>query len=316
MKQGPPGPCSISVNIVGDTSGPGWPGRVQGIVSRWLQQQGRARVARLFMVAVASVVMAGCKTDVTVGVRQVLDGSGDVTVTLVLDREAAAQSGDLRKVLRTADLEGAGWDITGPFTATASTDVSAQPTTQPSSTVAGAAADTTGGPTVDPGGIVETFVPEAGSVSYVLTKTFRNSGEAQLILTELSGEDGPFSSLVVDRTRSPLRIVSSMKGAVDLTKGYDAFGDQVIARQFQTESPIGLSAEDIQKRFNKPLEELVPLHLTVQLNNEARRTIALPSGQRTPVAVRSVAWKRWVLFPMGAALLSLVALGISFRRRD
>jgi hypothetical protein len=97
-------------------------------VLRWLKQQGRTRMARLFMVAVAAVLMAGCQTDVTVGVRQVLDGTGDVTVTLLLDREAAAQSGDLRKVLRTADLEGAGWDITGPFTTIAPTPDVSQPT--------------------------------------------------------------------------------------------------------------------------------------------------------------------------------------------
>jgi hypothetical protein len=223
----------------------------------------------------AMVLLTGCQTDVTVRVHQVLDGSGDVTVTLSLDREAAQQSGDLRKVVRTADLERAGWNVTGPSTPAASD----------------------------------------GSVTYQLTKPFRNSGEAQLILVELSGEEGPFSKLVVDRTRSPLRIVNSMKGAVDLSNGFDAFGDQVIARQFQTDSPLGLSAEDIQKRFNQPLEKLVPLHLDVQFNEDPPQRFELIPGQRNPVSVRSVAWNRIVLFPMGAALLGLVGLGVSFRRR-
>jgi hypothetical protein len=263
-------PCEVIV--ASDDVGPD---RVHGIVMRWLLRHGPVVRARMIVLLASAAILAGCQTDVTVGVRQVLDGTGEVTVTLLLDREAAQQSGDLRKIVRTADLEGAGWDITGPSTPSA-TD---------------------------------------GSVTYLLTKTFRNSGEAQLILVELSGEEGPFNSLVVDRTRSPLRITNSISGAVDLSKGYDAFGDQVIARQFQTESPLGLNAQDIQKRFNRPLEELVPLHLDVQFNDEPLRRVELKSGQRTAVSVRSVVWNRLVLFPMGAAGLGLVGLLISFRRR-
>jgi hypothetical protein len=242
---------------------------------RWLDTKVRVVWGRALLFIATVSLLAGCQTDVTVRVHQVLDGTGEVTVTLLLDREAAQQSGDLRKVLRTSDLEGAGWAIAGP--------------TAPSA--------------VD------------GSISYSLTKTFRNSGEAQLILVELSGEDGPFSTLTIDRTRSPLRIVSRIDGAVDLTKGYDAFGDQVIARQFQTESPLGLNADDIRKRFNQPLEKLVPLHLDLQFNEEPSQRIELISGQRNAVSLRSVAWNRIVVFPMGAAVLGLLGLAISFRRR-
>jgi hypothetical protein len=223
----------------------------------------------------AAVVLTGCKTDVNVRVHQIVDGSGEVTVTLMLDREAAEQSGDLRKVLRTADLEAAGWTISGPVPR-----------------------------------------PPGGRVAFALNKPFRNAGEAQLILTELTGEEGPFGSLVIDRTRSPLRIVARLTGSVDLTKGYQPFGAEVIARQFQTDSKLGLTPEDFQKRFNKPIEELVPLHLDVDFAGTAEQRFDLKSGEQTPISIRTVRWNRIILFPMIASALGLIGLLISFRRRD
>ncbi len=217
--------------------------------------------------------LSGCQTQVGIRVNQITDGSGEVTVSLLLDREAAEQVTDLRSALRTADLEAAGWSVAGPVPR-----------------------------------------PPGGFVEYSVSKPFRNAGEAQLILTELTGEDGPFASLVIDRTRSPLRVVSSITGEVDLSGGYDAFGDELIARQFQNESKIGLTTADIQARYGKKLEELVPMHLEVTLADTPSQRIDLVSGQRTPLDLRVVRWNRLILFPMAAAVLGLVGLVISLRR--
>jgi hypothetical protein len=224
---------------------------------------------------VAAMVLTGCKTDVTVRINQIVDGSGEVTVTLLLDREAAEQSGDLRKALRTKDLEAAGWAVSGPVPR-----------------------------------------PPGGLVAYTLNKPFRNAGEAQLILTELSGEQGPFGSLTIDRTRSPLRIVSKLLGSVDLTKGYDTFGDELIARQFQTDSKLGLMTEDFQKHYGKPIEELVPLHLDVSFAGTDEQHFDLVSGRSTSIAIRTVRWNRIILFPMGAAVVGLFGFFLSFRREE
>jgi hypothetical protein len=234
-------------------------------VRRWL--------SAIFVFA-SLVLLGGCQTDVTVRVNQITDGSGEVTVSLLLDREAVEQAGDLRSTLRTADLESAGWSVTGPVPR-----------------------------------------PPGGFVEYTVSKPFRNAGEAQLILTELSGEEGPFAQLVIDRTRSPLRVVSSITGEVDLTKGYDAFGDEVIARQFQSESKLGLSALDFTNRYDKPLEELVPLHLEVTLADQPTQRIDLVPGQRTPVELRLVRWNRLILLPIGGALIGLFGLALTLRRR-
>ncbi len=218
--------------------------------------------------------LSGCQTEVGIRVNQITDGSGEVTVSLLLDREAAEQASDLRTALRTADLEAAGWSVAGPVPR-----------------------------------------PPGGFVEYSVSKPFRNAGEAQLILTELTGEAGPFASLIIDRTRSPFRVVSSITGEVDLSDGYDAFGDEVIARQFQNESKIGPTVADIQARYGKTLAELVPMYLEVTLADTPTQRIDLVSGQRTPLDLRVVRWNRLILFPMAAAVLGLVGLAISLRRR-
>ena len=236
---------------------------------------GVRRLLIALVALIAAVGLSGCQTQVGVRVNQITDGSGEVTVSLLLDREAAEQSGDLRVALRTADLVSAGWSVTGPVNR-----------------------------------------PPGGFVEYAVSKPFRNAGEAQLILSELTGEDGPFSGLTIDRTRSPLRVVSSLKGEIDLSGGYDAFGDEVIARQFQNESKIGPTVADIKARYGKGLDALVPLHLDVTLADSPMQRFDLVAGQRTPLDVRVVRWNRLILFPMGAALLGLVGLLISFRRRS
>ncbi len=60
------------------------------------------------------VLGVGCKVDVVMDVAVDEDGSGSVTVSVGLDDEAMARVGDLGRQLRTDDLAGAGWTVTGP----------------------------------------------------------------------------------------------------------------------------------------------------------------------------------------------------------
>ncbi|PLS76736.1 MAG: hypothetical protein CYG61_00665 [Actinobacteria bacterium] len=50
----------------------------------------------------------------TVAVRATAEGGGEVSATVSLDREAAAQVPDLAEQLRVSDLRAAGWRIEGP----------------------------------------------------------------------------------------------------------------------------------------------------------------------------------------------------------
>jgi len=65
-------------------------------------------------VALAVLVLAGCRVDTEVRVAVADDGSGTVTVEVVLDREAADRIPDLAEQLRVRDLRRTGWAVTGP----------------------------------------------------------------------------------------------------------------------------------------------------------------------------------------------------------
>jgi hypothetical protein len=69
---------------------------------------------RLGGLAVLVLVLAGCRVDATTRVEVAEDGSGTVTVEVVLDQEAADRVPDLAEQLRVRDLRRTGWEITGP----------------------------------------------------------------------------------------------------------------------------------------------------------------------------------------------------------
>jgi len=71
----------------------------------------RTRVGGL---ALLVLVLAGCRVDATTRVQVAEDGSGTVTVEVVLDQEAADRIPDLADQLQVRDLRRTGWEITGP----------------------------------------------------------------------------------------------------------------------------------------------------------------------------------------------------------
>lgn len=69
---------------------------------------------RLALLLAGVLVLAGCRVDGRVRVDVAEDGSGTVTVEVVLDQEAAARIPDLAEQLRVRDLRRSGWEVTGP----------------------------------------------------------------------------------------------------------------------------------------------------------------------------------------------------------
>jgi hypothetical protein len=66
------------------------------------------------MVAIGTVLLAGCRVDARVDVTLASDGSGTVRTTLVLDRDAITRLGGLAAASRQvplADLRAAGWKV-------------------------------------------------------------------------------------------------------------------------------------------------------------------------------------------------------------
>ncbi len=60
------------------------------------------------------VVATSCRVDADVLVDVAPDGSGTVTVSVILDAEAAAKLGDPGTAIKTGDLSAAGWKVSKP----------------------------------------------------------------------------------------------------------------------------------------------------------------------------------------------------------
>jgi hypothetical protein len=73
----------------------------------------RTRTGALALLALV-VLGTGCRVDATTRVEVAEDGSGTVSVEVVLDQEAAARVPDLAEQLRIRDLRRTGWEVTGP----------------------------------------------------------------------------------------------------------------------------------------------------------------------------------------------------------
>ena len=73
-----------------------------------------ARTRLGVLVLLVALLASACRVDTTVSVDVAEDGSGTVTVEVVLDREAADRIPDLAQQLRVRDLRRTGWQITGP----------------------------------------------------------------------------------------------------------------------------------------------------------------------------------------------------------
>jgi len=75
------------------------------------------RLTLLLATVFAALCLGACRVDTEVAVVVSDDGSGAVTVTVELDREAARQLGDPATAVRLDDLREAGWSVEDPATA-------------------------------------------------------------------------------------------------------------------------------------------------------------------------------------------------------
>lgn len=71
-------------------------------------------MVRLAVLAALALPLCACQATARVGIAPKANGSGDLSVSLVLDRQAAAMVGDLTGALPTGDLQKAGWVVDKP----------------------------------------------------------------------------------------------------------------------------------------------------------------------------------------------------------
>jgi len=170
------------------------------------------------------------------------------------------------------------------------------------------------------GWTVDDPVTEDGTTWVRAHHDFADADEANLVLAQLSGPDGPYRDLVVTRTSSALSTTTEVSGTMDLSAGVAMFGDPQLTQSLGGDGSGGLVAR-IEAEEGRPADEMVDVAITVDLPG-ADETVqgALGSGPQ-PIDVSSsenhVLSLLWKVFVVVLVLLTaaVVALRIRARRR-
>jgi hypothetical protein len=95
-----------------------------------------------------------------------------------------------------------------------------------------------------------------GSLALTLTKPFTSPAEANTILAELNGPNGPLHDLTVALDRSFATVSSGLTGSVQLSGGLDAFSDAALAQ--------ALGSAPLANVVTTPVDQAVALTVTAR----------------------------------------------------
>jgi hypothetical protein len=118
----------------------------------------------------------------------------------------------------------------------------------------------------------------------------------------VSGDDGPLSDLVVERDRAAFGETWRVRGAADLRKGLEAFGDAGLRKRLGGSS-LGMSDEELERAAGRPLAEAVRFRVAADLPGGGA-SWSPKLGERTPLDAESRTW--------AASRLALLALAVLF----
>jgi hypothetical protein len=180
-----------------------------------------------------AVLGSACEVRTTVDVTVEEDGSGTVEVAVGLDAEAME---------RLPDLDGDGASGPADMAALVRTDDLA------------AAGWQVGEPGAGPDDLTWIRV----------SKSFGTPGEADAVMAELTGADGPLRQFHLQRSRGFGSTRFELTGVVDLSGGLEAFGDAGLAEVLDGE-PLGEDVAEIEADLGRPLAEAFRLDVTVDL---------------------------------------------------
>lgn len=153
------------------------------------------------------------------------------------------------------------------------------------------------------------------------TRRFKTFTELSEALSELDGGEGVFKDLNFSRTVALGRAETKVSGALDLTSGLEAFGDDSL-RQLLGGNSAGASQVQFEQFYGKPLDQLVGLKVQINLPGKSGQYDAM-FGQSTPVELSSstIEMKRFLMILVGlgvmlvGSLLAVVARRNGLKRR-
>ena len=157
------------------------------------------------------------------------------------------------------------------------------------------------------------------------SRSFSGADEANAVLAQLSGPDGPLRDLRLSHSRSVLRTTTRLTGVVDLAGGLAAFADaDLVARVGET---LPLDVERLRDELGPDADEELQVAFEARLPGSVRsggeqvgdRVVWRPTlGQQLLIEASSEAVALVPLVPVVAGMLLLIVLGASFlvwRRR-
>ena len=108
-------------------------------------------------------------------------------------------------------------------------------------------------------------------------KPFDDPAGAQRVIEEISGADGPVRDFRLERTTSFLTTKTTFTGAVDLTGGIEAFGDQDL-RDRLGGSSIGIDPRQLEQRIGQVLDRIFTFRVVTRLPGDIDSNAPLEAG--------------------------------------
>lgn len=122
---------------------------------------------------------------------------------------------------------------------------------------------------VDAGWVVDPVVKEGDLTWIRVHHDFTTPEQANDLMAQLSGPDGPYRDLEVIRTTGPLSDSVRFSGVMDTTAGLAVFGDKALSDALGGDASGGLLAR-IEKEEGRPPADMVDLEMQVDVGGRSR----------------------------------------------
>jgi len=149
---------------------------------------------------------------------------------------------------------------------------------------------------------------------------FSSPQEATALVGQLSGPDGPYRDVVVERSEGLLSATYSVAGVIDPTAGFRMFGDPELVSVMGGDGSGGL-LDRIAKEEGRPAADMVSIAFTSELPGISRTTeVVFSDPNPSAFEVRASQSKimdllrRLVVFVMVGGTLVIIGLRIRARR--
>lgn len=124
--------------------------------------------------------------------------------------------------------------------------------------------------------VTEPVLEPDGRTWVQASKPFATADQLDVILTEVSGETGPFSDFGLEQVSEFAETTWTLNGTVDLTEGLADFSDPELT-ELLGGLPFGRSRESLEAALGAPMESFVSMTVGVNLPGDLQTTNAARS---------------------------------------